>query len=114
MNRRDLLHRLIGVAALLAAGEAAPWHRQMWNTHAAGPASGLEAALGIMILMLASLGMLLLIHGAKLRDGWVRDCARAAARREARPIKGRGARAKDEQAREMAIAAMHLAGSRGT
>lgn len=84
MSRRDILHRLVGVAVLLGAGASTLLHREVWLVHASGPASGLEAALGLLTFALASLGVLLIIGGARLRDGWKRDCDRAARCREQR------------------------------
>lgn len=81
MSRRDTLHRLMGAAILMGAGVSMVLHREVWRAHAAGPATGLEAALGLLTFALASLGLLLLIGGSRLRDGWKRDCGRAARRR---------------------------------
>lgn len=82
MNRRDILHRLAGVACVLGAGASTLLHREVWLTHASGPATGLEAVLGLLTFVLASAGVLLVIGGAGLRDGWKRGCDRAARRRE--------------------------------
>lgn len=82
MNRSDVLHRLTGVALLCGAGGSASLHRQVWLAHATGPASVLEAGLGLTTFVLACMGLLLLLSGARLRDGWRRDCDRAKHRRQ--------------------------------
>lgn len=89
MNRRDSLHRLAGVAILLGAGASTFLHREVWLIHASGPATGMEFALGLSTFTLASLGVLLVIGGSKLRDGWKRGCDRAERRREqhAKPVR---------------------------
>lgn len=84
MNRRDILHRLAGVVVLLGAGASTLVHREVWRDHASGPASGLEAALGLLTFGLASFGILLFIGGARLRDGWKRECDRTACHHEKR------------------------------
>lgn len=88
MKRRDVLHRLVGVAILLGAGASTLLHREVWLAHASEPATGLEAALALLTFAMASFGLLLVIGGAKPRDGWVRDCDRATRRREQRAKPG--------------------------
>lgn len=84
MTRRDILHRMAGVVALLGAGASTVLHREVWLAHASGPATGLEAALGLATFVLASLGLLLVLGGSRFRDGWKRNGERAARRREQR------------------------------
>lgn len=74
MNRRDMAWRLGGLVALAAAGGTSLLHRSVLATQVNRPASSLEFVLGLCGFVLASLGVLLLIQGAKLRDGWVRAC----------------------------------------
>ncbi|WP_068081188.1 hypothetical protein [Novosphingobium rosa] len=87
MNHRDLLHRLAGVAFMAGAGASTCVHRAVWQAHASGPATALEGGLGMLTFFLGSLGLLLLIGGSSLRDGWKRDCEQAARRREGRGAK---------------------------
>jgi hypothetical protein len=116
MTKRDLRHRLTGVAILLfGAGGSTLLHRQVWEAHAKGPASALEGALGLLTFALGSLGLLLVINGARLRDGWKRDCDRAM-RRRTRHIRPRP-RTNQSETRHPFIAAaamdpMHYAGGR--
>lgn len=112
MNGRDMAWRLGGLLALAAAGGASLLHRSVPATRVGGPVSSLDFVLGLCSFVVASLGVLLLVRGARLRDGWVRACT---ARRHARgggdapePI------AEDERAWTNAIAAYPcaLAGGR--
>lgn len=115
MNRRDILHRLAGVAIILGAGASTLLHREVWLAHASGPATGLEAALGLLTFVLANFGLLLVIGGSKLRDGWKCDCDRAARRREqcSKPDKGTSDRdAEDHRILAAAMDPMAFAGSR--
>ena len=52
--------------------------------HASGLATGLDAAFRLLMFALASLGLLLVIGGSRLRDGWKRTCEGAAYVRERR------------------------------
>ncbi len=56
--------RLLGVVLLLASGGTTLLHRAIYA--AARPAQALELAIGLTTFVLASVGMLLLIHGAAL------------------------------------------------
>lgn len=115
MSPRDTVHRLVGVSILLGAGASTLLHREVWLAHASGPATGLEAALGLLTFVLASLGVLLIIGGARLRDGWKRDCDRAARRRERRikPDKGPvDAEAEHRRIMMAAVDSMAFAGGR--
>jgi hypothetical protein len=115
MNRRDILHRLAGVALVLGAGASTLLHREVWLAHASGPATGLEAVLGLLTFALASLGILLVIGGARLRDGWKRDCDRAARRREQRVKPDQGtvdAEAEHRRIMAAAVDSMAFAGGR--
>ena len=115
MSPRDTVHRLVGVSILLGAGASTLLHREVWLAHASGPATGLEAALGLLTFVLASLGVLLIIGGARLRDGWKRDCDRAARRRERqiKPDKGPvDAEAEHRRIMMAAVDSMAFAGGR--
>jgi hypothetical protein len=115
MTRRDIRHRLIGVAILLGAGGSTLLHRQVWLAHASGPATLLEAALALVTFALGSLGLLLVFNGARLRDDWKRDCNRAARRRRLRAKPARHQRDTGTQRHLAAAAAMdptHFAGGR--
>lgn len=115
MNRRDILHRLAGVAIMVGAGGSTLLHREVWLAHASGAATGLEAALGLLTFVLASFGLLLVVGGSKLRDGWKRDCDRAARRREqcAKPDMGTFDReAEDHRIMAAAMDPMVFAGGR--
>lgn len=70
MTKRDLFWRLAGLGLLMAAGGSTLLHRAVWLTAKSGPAPGLEAMLGLATFMLACLGVLLIINGARLRDSW--------------------------------------------
>ena len=68
MTRRDLFWRLAGLSLLVAASGSTFLHRAVWITAKSGPATGLEAMLGFATFILACLGVLLIINGARLRD----------------------------------------------
>jgi hypothetical protein len=82
MNHRDMMHRLTGLVFMAGAGASTLVHRQVWQAHASGPASAMEAILGLLTFFLASLGLLLTINGCRLHDGWKHDCERAVQQRE--------------------------------
>ena len=58
--------RLIGLVLLATAGGTSLIHRSIYLAARHGPAQVLELALGLLSFMLASTGVLLLIHGAAL------------------------------------------------
>ncbi|TXC70748.1 hypothetical protein FSB78_07205 [Sphingomonas ginsenosidivorax] len=61
---RAIAPRLFGVALLLASGGTTLLHRAIYA--AARPAQALELAIGLTTFLLASVGILLLIHGPAL------------------------------------------------
>lgn len=81
MTDRDIVWRLGGLLALAAAEGTSLLHQSVLAAHINGPASSLEFVFGLCSFVLASLGVLLLIQGAKLHDSWVRHCK---ARQDAR------------------------------
>lgn len=81
----DLAWRAAGIGALGCACLSSLAHRKLLELHGNGPASAYEAALALLSFILASLGMLLLLHGRNLfRDikvkpeGELRDTKRGA------------------------------------
>ncbi len=75
---RDIVWRLSGIAFFAAAAGSSLIHRHVLSLEAKRAASALEMGLGLTSFVLASLGVLLMIHGAGLRDTWgPRDDRRA-------------------------------------
>ena len=72
-TRRDILWRLSGLALLAAAGASSLIHRHVLSLTRNHAASALEMGLGLTSFVLASLGVLLMMYGAGLRDGWVSE-----------------------------------------
>ena len=81
---RVLRHRFAGVLVLLAAAGSIVLTREAGFVHASGSLTGLEAVFGLLSFVMASLGMLLVIGGTRLRDAWTRDWERAARQRRKR------------------------------
>ena len=81
---RDLRHRFAGVLVLLAAAGSIVLTREAGFVHASGSLTGLEAVFGLLSFVMASLGMLLVIGGTRLRDAWKRDWGRAVRQRRKR------------------------------
>ncbi|WHO38321.1 hypothetical protein PMI04_017445 [Sphingobium sp. AP49] len=80
MTRRDLAWRGLGLLLVGAAAGSSLLHRALTLY---GPATTpLEMALAPASFTFASLGILLLCHGARLRDGWRRDLDRRQAQRD--------------------------------
>jgi len=63
--------RLVGVLLIAASGASTLVHRSVYEAAYQGPAQTAEFALGLLTFVLASAGILLLVHGGKLleRDG---------------------------------------------
>jgi|GEM_PF-6732285 len=72
-TKRDILWRLSGLALFAAAGASSLIHRHVLSLTANHAASALEMGLGLTSFVLASLGVLLMMYGAGLRDGWVSE-----------------------------------------
>ncbi len=85
MTRRDLSWRLLGLVLFGAGCGTSLLHRTVLRAHAAGAATGLEAALGLASFAFACFGVALVIHGVRLRDEWTREQCRQARRRD-RPL----------------------------
>ncbi|NLS27108.1 hypothetical protein S2M10_21010 [Sphingomonas sp. S2M10] len=66
---RKVGHRLVGVLMILAACGTTLVHRAIWTMARHGPAQAAEMGLALTSFVLASLGMLLLLHGDKLCAG---------------------------------------------
>ena len=80
MTRRDLAWRGLGLLLVGAATGSSLLHRALTLD---GPASApLEMALALASFSFASLGILLLCQGVRLRDGWRRDLDRRQAQRD--------------------------------
>jgi hypothetical protein len=62
--------RLVGVLLLAASGISTLVHRAVYQATRQGPPQLAELGLGLLTFMLASAGILLVIHGARL---WHRD-----------------------------------------
>ncbi|MBY9064926.1 hypothetical protein K7957_18475 [Sphingomonas yunnanensis] len=60
--------RLLGVLLLAAATGTSLLHRAVYETVATGPAHPAEFALGLVSFLLATGGILLLVHGRKLLE----------------------------------------------
>lgn len=58
--------RLLGVVLLVCSGGSTLVHRSVYEAARHGPAQIAEFGLGLLTFILASTGLLLLIHGAKL------------------------------------------------
>jgi hypothetical protein len=58
--------RLTGLVLLLASGGTTLVHRSIWEAARHGPAQVAEFGIGLATFMLASVGVLLVIHGGKL------------------------------------------------
>lgn len=70
MTRRDLTWRLAGVTFLAGAGATSLLHRNVLAGAAGQPASLVEMGLAFASFFLASIGVLLMINGVRLRDEW--------------------------------------------
>lgn len=81
-TKRDILWRISGVALVAAAAGSSLIHRHVLSLEANHAASALEMGLGLTSFVLASLGVLLMIHGAGLRDKWVLERSTHALRPE--------------------------------
>lgn len=88
MTRRDLRWRLAGAILLAAAGGSSLLNRHV--AAGAGQPAPIETVLGLASFLLASLGILLLINGPRLRDKWRDECADVD--RSAPYIRSRGSR----------------------
>lgn len=77
--------RLIGIVLLAASGGTTLAHRAVYRTAIHGPAQAAELVFALSTFMLASMGMLMLITGAKL------FAAPRAAPAESRPLSFRDA-----------------------
>ena len=62
----DLRCRIAGVACLVAAAGSTALHRAVYESAKHGPAQLGELALGLLSFACASLGVLLILHGANL------------------------------------------------
>ena len=60
--------RLVGVMLISASGASTLVHRSVYQAANQGPAQTAEFALGLLTFMLASAGILLLVHGGKLLE----------------------------------------------
>ena len=60
--------RLVGVMLIAASGASTLVHRSVYQAANQGPAQTAEFALGLLTFMLASAGILLLVHGGKLLE----------------------------------------------
>jgi hypothetical protein len=60
--------RLVGVILIAASGASTLVHRSVYQAANQGPAQTAEFALGLLTFMLASAGILLLVHGGKLLE----------------------------------------------
>lgn len=60
--------RLLGALLLAAATGTSLLHRAVYETVATGPAHPAEFALGLISFLLATCGILLLVHGRKLLE----------------------------------------------
>lgn len=78
---RDLKHRGIGLTLLVASGGSTLGHRQIYEAARHGPAHPLEFAFGLLTFILASTGILLLIHGSRLFEPATARRAQAPTRR---------------------------------
>ena len=78
---KQLAWRCAGVVALAAAWLSSLAHRTVLDASRAGPATALETLLGLATFILASLGVLLLIHGRRLFHDAARPRARQACQR---------------------------------
>ena len=77
MDRRDLRSRAAGIAILVGAGAISLAHGAAPVGAATVHASSIDLSLALASFVLACLGLLLIIQGARLRDGWVSACKRA-------------------------------------
>lgn len=68
MSRSDFLWRLGGVAAIVGACGTSLIHRAVAAAHPGGPPGIWEWVLALLSFVLASIGALLLLNGAGLRD----------------------------------------------
>jgi hypothetical protein len=68
--------RLVGLALLAASGGTTLVHRTIYEAARHDAARLAELAIGLLTFLLASAGMLMLIHGARLFEG--RPCGEAA------------------------------------
>jgi hypothetical protein len=84
MIDRDLMHRLAGIVALLGTAASMLFHGALRPVHASLWAVAAELAFGLVTFILASFGLLLVLGGSRLRDGWKRTCEHAALQREQR------------------------------
>lgn len=76
---RHLAWRAAGVAVIASAAGVSLLHRHVLEKDIKGPATASEILLSLLGFLLASLGVLLLLQGSKLHEGWVRDCRRVRA-----------------------------------
>ncbi len=60
--------RLVGVMLIAASGASTLVHRSVYQAANQGPAQTVEFALGLLTFMLASAGILLLVHGGRLLE----------------------------------------------
>jgi hypothetical protein len=65
---RNIPARLLGVLLLAAATGTSLLHRAVYEMVATGPAHPAEFALGLVSFLLATGGILLLVHGGKLLE----------------------------------------------
>lgn len=65
---RKIPARLLGVLLIVAATGTSLLHRAVYETVATGPAHPAEFALGLASFLLATFGILLLVHGRKLLE----------------------------------------------
>lgn len=85
MSRVDLLWRLAGGVAIIAGWGTSLLHRAVLHAHIGGPPSTWEWVLGLLTFALVSSGALLLLNGARLREGGERDGQRPGAVRPKSP-----------------------------
>ena len=76
MIRRKLGWRMGGAALFAAACGSSFMHRQVLASAAGQPASAMEMGLGLASFILASLGMLLMVRGARLSGAWRKELDR--------------------------------------
>lgn len=62
----DIRYRLAGLAFLVASAGSTAIHRAIYEAAKRGPAQLGELALGLSSFILASIGILLLVHGGRL------------------------------------------------
>ena len=102
--------RLLGVILLVAATGTSLLHRAVYDVVRTGPAHPAEFALGLLCFLLATCGILLLVHGKKLLEPGRNDQAKVKASLQERftlPISP-GGRAFDSRRSASLMQARHV------